>query len=98
MDALFQINITVLSCQQMFTVSPNPASTEITVKTDTSSILKIDIMDKMSNIKKSFNYGTMRNNAVISISDLPAVSLPYGYLTAGNGALNFFLNSKFLQK
>ncbi len=60
------------SCQQMFTVSPNPASTEITVKTDTSSILKIDIMDKMGNIKKSFNYGTMRNNAVISISDLPA--------------------------
>ena len=55
----------------MFTVSPNPASTEITVKTDSNRIQKIEITDKMGNIKKSFNYGAMRNKAVISISDLP---------------------------
>ncbi len=62
----------VWTCPLTFSVSPNPATSEVVIESKSASILRIRIVDKLGNLKKEIRNSNKTKKLHILITDLPA--------------------------
>lgn len=60
----------VFTCPQSFSISPNPATTEVAIESKSADILRIRILDKLGNLKKEIPYSHKSKKVGIAITDL----------------------------